>query len=75
MYEWYINDWVHLLAVHPETGKFYYFKDGSFTEYVPFTKQINAVGEVGKFIEAAKIMATNHTVDATRENIPVHSLN
>jgi len=40
MYEWYINDWVHMMAIHPETNQFYYFKDGDFTEYTPVTKKV-----------------------------------
>ena len=31
IYEWYINEWVHLIALDPVENKFYYFKDGAFS--------------------------------------------
>ncbi len=34
-YEWFSNDWIHLVAIHPETKKIYRFKDGNFTHYIP----------------------------------------
>ncbi len=39
MYEWFINDWVHLVVVNPETNKFYYFKDGKFSDYIPIVSK------------------------------------
>jgi uncharacterized protein YbcC (UPF0753/DUF2309 family) len=35
LYEWFINEWVHLVVVHPETGKLYRFADGRFISYNP----------------------------------------
>lgn len=29
-YEWFANTWVHLVAVHPETGAFFRFSNGTF---------------------------------------------
>ncbi|MES2285009.1 MAG: DUF2309 domain-containing protein [Bacteroidota bacterium] len=75
MYEWFINDWVHLVAMDPETNNFYYFKDGAFTEYNPITKEINAIENFNAFIESAVGMETNYIVDATQENLPVYTLN
>lgn len=75
MYEWYINDWVQLMVVHPETDQFYYFKDGTFTNYIPLTKSINKIPDMNTFIESATEMETNNIADATKENLPVHLIN
>lgn len=74
MYEWFINEWVHLIAVNPETDKFFYFKEGVFKEYFPLQKEIKSVTDVNSLIEKAKEMETNYIVDATQENLPVYSL-
>jgi uncharacterized protein len=34
-YEWFINEWVHLVVVNPETGQFSRFKNGEFHTYFP----------------------------------------
>jgi uncharacterized protein YbcC (UPF0753/DUF2309 family) len=75
MYEWYINEWLHLVVVHPETNQFHYFKDGRFTIYKPFTVHINVVQDIHGLIETTPGMKTNQTVDATQENLPVYLLN
>jgi uncharacterized protein YbcC (UPF0753/DUF2309 family) len=75
MYEWYINEWLHLVVMHPETNEFHYFKEGKFHVYKPITQSINAVQDVHTLIETAPEMETNQTVDATRENLPVYLLN
>jgi hypothetical protein len=74
MYEWYLNEWVHLMAVHPETNQFYYFKEGVFTEYVPVVNKVGTVNNLIALVEDAREMETNNIVDATRENLPVYSL-
>ncbi len=74
MYEWYINEWVHIMVVHPETNKFFYFANGVFTEYVPVIKTINIVDDLVVLLEDAKEMETNNIVHATQENLPVYSL-
>jgi uncharacterized protein YbcC (UPF0753/DUF2309 family) len=71
MYEWFINDWVHLAVIHPETNKIHYFKDGAFSEYLPISKPSPA-GDFNTLIETAKEMETNQIADATVENLPVH---
>ena len=74
MYEWFINDWVHLVVLHPESNKFFYFKDGVFSVYVPITEKINSVQDLTYLIESANEMETNQTVDATKENLRVYLL-
>jgi uncharacterized protein len=75
MYEWFINEWVHIVVIHPESGEFLYFRDGRFSKYAPITKQPESLNDIHSFLESSKKMETNETVDATRENLPVYLLN
>ena len=74
MYEWYVNEWIHIVAVHPETNQFYYFKDGKFTEYNPINKEVADMKDIITLVESAKEMETNYIVDATQENLPIYTL-
>ncbi|MCC6279386.1 MAG: DUF2309 domain-containing protein [Saprospiraceae bacterium] len=74
MYEWFINEWVHLVAADPATGQFFYFKEGHFTPYKPLTEQIEAAQDFHTLVETATEMETNQIADATRENLPVFLL-
>ncbi|MCU0444813.1 MAG: DUF2309 domain-containing protein [Microscillaceae bacterium] len=60
MYEWYINEWVHLAVIHPETKDLYWFKDGEFRLYTPFTEQLQRVENIIPLIES------------NEENFPVY---
>lgn len=59
VYEWYINEWIHLIVVHPENQKFFLFKEGAFHEYAPL-QVVKPIKDVTTLIES------------TQENIPVH---
>jgi uncharacterized protein YbcC (UPF0753/DUF2309 family) len=59
VYEWYINEWIHLIVVHPENQKFFLFKEGAFHEYDP-VQVVKQIKDVSTLIES------------TQENIPVH---
>ncbi len=73
MYDWFDKGWVHLVAVSPEDGQLYYFKDGQFLLYEPL-KAIQETDDIHKLFERTKEMVTNHILDATKENISVHVL-
>lgn len=75
MYEWYLNEWVHLMAVHPETNQFFLFRNGVFTEYNPVVKKVSTINDLIVMVEDAQEMETNNIVHATLENLPVYSLN
>ncbi|MBL7923537.1 MAG: DUF2309 domain-containing protein [Bacteroidia bacterium] len=75
MYEWYINEWVHLVAVHPETRQFFRFSRGHFRSYEPLCAEVPAVRDVQAMLESAREMKTNRIEDATKENLPVMILN
>ncbi len=76
VFEWYNNEWVHIVALHPEEKQFYYFSNGVFTKYEPITHpgEIKTIHNMEQFIEGAKEMETNHIVHATEENLPVYLL-
>jgi uncharacterized protein YbcC (UPF0753/DUF2309 family) len=60
MYEWYINEWINLVAIHPDTREFYVFKEGKFKLYEPVPQKIEVVSDLTPLFES------------TIENIPVH---
>ncbi|HEX6461767.1 MAG TPA: DUF2309 domain-containing protein [Candidatus Saccharimonadales bacterium] len=72
LYEWFSNEWIHLIALHPEKQTLYVFKDGKFTQYIPLTKSIPTIHDLSRTFETTAKMKTNHILDATRENLPVH---
>ena len=76
VFEWYNNEWVHIVALHPDEKEFYYFKKGAFEKYEIITKAdaIKTIHNMEEFIEGAKEMETNHIVHATEENLPVYLL-
>ena len=74
LYEWFNNEWVHLVSVNPETKQFSYFKDGEFVLYETLTNQVPSISNMHDFLEGAKEMETNHILDATKENLPIHQL-
>ncbi len=62
-YEWFINDWVKLVAVHPETKELFVFAGGEFKTYNPLVKSLEVIKDVESVIET------------TQENFPVYLLN
>ena len=74
LYEWFNNEWVHLVSVNPETKQFSYFKDGEFIKYETLANQVPSISNMHDFLERAKEMETNHILDATKENLPIHQL-
>jgi uncharacterized protein len=74
MYEWYNNEWVHIVAIDPTSGDFYYHDKGAFHLYSPSTEKVAMLPDVLDLVEKAKEMKTNHIVHATMENLPVYVL-
>lgn len=72
LYEWFANEWIHLVALHPEEKVLSVFKDGEFVPYTPLTKRIPTVHDLSRLFETSLKMKTNHVLDATQENLPVH---
>lgn len=63
-YEWFINDWVVLTVLHPETKEIYRFRNGVFELYEPILKNIRLL--VSEDLE--KVFETQ------TENLPVYHL-
>jgi uncharacterized protein YbcC (UPF0753/DUF2309 family) len=74
MYQWFINKWVHLVSIHPETSEFYYFNEGEFKIYKPLNIKIKEIKNFNVLIEEANEMETNYISDATKENLPIYLL-
>jgi len=72
LYEWFANEWIHLVVLHPDNGKLYRFTEGIFVSYDPLTKDIPVVHDVSRMFESTLKMKTNHLLDATQENLPIH---
>lgn len=71
-YEFYINEWVRLVAVHPETRELSVFRDGRFTLYRPLTRSLDSISDVVSLIETVKAAESIQIVEATKENLPVY---
>jgi uncharacterized protein YbcC (UPF0753/DUF2309 family) len=50
-YEWFINEWVHLVVINPETKGLFYFKDGAFLPYKPLKQTIRKISDITPLIE------------------------
>lgn len=72
LYEWFDNEWIHLVALHPEKKALYVFKKGAFVPYNPLTTKLPIVHDLPRMFETSLKMKTNHILDATQENLPVH---
>lgn len=72
LYEWFDNEWIHLVAFHPTEHTSYVFKDGAFVPYHPLTTQLPEAIDLPAMFETTPKMKTNHILDATQENLPVH---
>jgi uncharacterized protein YbcC (UPF0753/DUF2309 family) len=62
-YEWFNNEWMHLVSVNPVTRKLQVFKDGQFVPYKPLKSKLELAPNL------------NHLVESTEENFPVYLFN
>ncbi|MDX2188755.1 MAG: putative inorganic carbon transporter subunit DabA, partial [Bacteroidota bacterium] len=58
--QWFLNNWINLIAINPETRQEYYYINGIFTEYNPISQHQSYAKDMEKVIESNK------------GNIPVH---
>lgn len=72
LYDWFKDEWVHLVAIHPDDNTFYYFRNERFELYTPLKDRIDTTPDIYALIEQAQEMESNYIVDATKENLPVH---
>lgn len=59
IYEWYLNEWIHLVVVDPANNTLHQFNDGKFTGFDPI-QGVQTIDDVTRLIEA------------TQENIPAY---
>ena len=62
-YEWFINDWVKLVSIHPETKKLSVFEKGEFKPYEPLIKDIQEIDNLDELLASSQ------------ENFPVYLIN
>lgn len=74
MFEWYKNEWIHIVAIHPETKEFYYLINEQFVLQSVADVKIKSIDNLLRFFEAAPEMKTNHIVDATLENLSIYTI-
>ncbi len=60
MYEWFINEWINLVAINPETHEYSLFKEGQFVPYNPIKQTVESVSDMEPLLES------------TLDNIPVY---
>ncbi|MBK9448660.1 MAG: DUF2309 domain-containing protein [Bacteroidetes bacterium] len=72
MYQWFINEWVNLVAFDPLNKTLHRFNAGKFVDYMPQAASPSTITDFESYLESAKEMESNHILDATKENLPVH---
>lgn len=72
LYEWFSNEWINLVALDPTTKTLHVFRNNAFAPYTPATKTLPVVDNLSRMFETSLKMKTNHILDATQENLPVH---
>jgi uncharacterized protein YbcC (UPF0753/DUF2309 family) len=54
-YEWFINDWIQLVAISPRTKQFYRFESGEFVMQAIAKKEVSVTNEIEKlFMEESE---------------------
>jgi len=61
-YQWFANEWIHLISVNPTNHQLYKFSNGKFETYTPSINNIPTTSDVLSLIENSN----------SQENIPVH---
>ena len=61
-FEWFINEWVHLIAVNPETYELSVFENGQFHPYKPLLNHVETIGDVLPLVQS------------TEDNLAVYTL-
>lgn len=61
-YEWFINEWVNLVCVQPESRALFVFRKGEFVPYKPLTHQLEVIPELDQLLASSQ------------ENFPVYLL-
>jgi len=60
--EWYKNDWIKLVVIHPETKELFVLKQDTFVSYLPIKNHLKSTNNL------QELVASSH------ENIPIHQI-
>ncbi len=52
-YQWFYNNWVHLVVIHPETKALYRFDKGAWIDYEPINRDLPTVKNFGAVLESS----------------------
>lgn len=61
-YQWFKNEWIHLVVINPETAELFRFRNENFEPLILLNTDIDNVKDLNKLIETH------------RENLPVYSI-
>ena len=61
-YEWYANDWMKLVAIHPETKQAFVLKNGDFELYKPLKKHTKSIADLQKLVESSHENISTHQI-------------
>jgi uncharacterized protein len=59
-YNWFIHEWIHLIAIHPADHSYWRFCNGAFEHYVPYALPVNKLDDL------------QHVIETQQENLPVY---
>jgi len=59
-YNWFLKNWVHLVAIHPTNKQLYLFVEDAFVPYIPAQSNLPIARNLNELLES------------TQENIPIH---
>ncbi|CAG0977401.1 hypothetical protein FLAV_01579 [Flavobacteriales bacterium] len=62
-YEWFKNEWIFLVVIHPDNRSLFVFKNEEFEPYLPLAAEIKKAENIQK------------TVEGSSENLPVYLIN
>ena len=61
-YEWYMNDWMKLVVIHPETKQAFVLKNGDFELYKPLKKHTKSIADLQKLVESSHENISTHQI-------------
>lgn len=61
-YEWFLNEWVNLVVIHPESHEAYVYKNEAFIKYTCITQKVDTTDDIIS------------TIESEEENLPVYLL-
>lgn len=51
-FEWFANQWIHLIAIHPDNRELFVFSDNQFIKYEPVTNELKIINNPEAFVES-----------------------